>query len=371
MPRILHAIDTTGPGGAETMFVSLAEHFSRPPYQSIAMIRGPGWVKDQLDARGILVVVEESRGSLNFSYLRRFIRHLKEHEIDLIHAHLPGANLYGAMAARIAGIPAISTWHGNVDLRGKGRLDGVRHAILRRWSRSVVVSEAVRDELSRMIGVDASKILVIPNGIDCARFANAEALGLRESLGIPAENLLIGSLGNVRPAKAYDTGLRVLKALRERGVDAWWLVAGQNRPGSRLAGELHRLAEELGVADCCRFLGFVEAPERFLAELDVYLLCSRSEGHPLALTQAMAAGKPVVATRCGIESVIHPKMKRWLTDIDDVAGLADAVQQIARGGPQVSEACAEAQVMALGTFDQSVAFARYEALYDQLLRGRV
>jgi glycosyltransferase involved in cell wall biosynthesis len=372
MPSILHCIDTTGPGGAETLFVELAGHFSRPPYTSCALLRGHGWVERQLRANGTPVIIEESRGSVNIRYLLRLIKHIRRNRIDLVHAHLPGANLYGSLAGWIAGIPAISTWHGTVDLRSSGRLEALRKRIIRHGSRVVAVSTGLREEVATRLGMPIDQIELIPNGIDFERFAHAQPLGLRKQFGLAPDARVIGSLGNIRPAKAYDVGLRVLRRLRDQGTDAWWFVAGQARQGDALLGTLEAQAVELGVDDRVRFLGFVEKPERFLADIDAFLLCSSSEGHPLALTQAMAAGLPIVATRCGVEPVLGDGLHGWLAGVDDAPGLSDHLQVVLAGGEAVTRKRRGAATFARNTYDRIVVMQRYEKLYTELLtrRGR-
>ena len=372
MPTILHCIDTTGPGGAETLFVELAEHFSKPPYTSIALLRGLGWVERQLTARGIPVIIEDSKGSVNVRYLLRLVQHIRRNRVNLVHAHLPGANLYSSMAGGIARIPVISTYHGSVDLRFSGRLEALRRRIIRRGSRVVAVSARLREEVATRLGVPTSQIELIPNGIDFERFARAQPLGLREQLGLAPGAKVIGSLGNIRPAKAYDVGLRVLRRLRDRGMDVWWFVAGQARPRDALLGQLEALAKELGVDDRVRFLGFVEQPEPFLAELDVFLLCSSSEGHPLALTQAMAAGLPIVATRCGVEPVLGGGMHGWLAEVDDADGLCRQIQTVLAGGEAVTGKQQRAAAFAQQNYDAMAVMQRYAKLYTELLarRGR-
>jgi glycosyltransferase involved in cell wall biosynthesis len=367
MPNILHCIDTTGPGGAETMFVGLAERFSRAPFHSTAMIRGPGWVKDQLVARDVPVIEHDSRGSVNIGFLRALVREVRARAIDLIHAHLLGANVYCAMAGRITGVPVISTFHGSVDISRKERAAWLKFMIIRNGSVTVAVSEGLRDEVADRLRVARGEVRLIPNGIDCARFEKAEPMGLRAELGVGPDAVLLGSLGNVRPAKAYDVGLRVLRTLREQRVDAYWAVAGQSRPGDRLLGELEALAERLGVAPYARFIGFVDAPERFLADLDVFLLCSASEGHPLALVQAMAAGVPVVATRCGVEDMLGDDERGRLAEVADVTGLATAIRDSLRDTPEVSGQKAAARDLVRGKFDNQAVFRAYESLYSELL----
>lgn len=369
MPNVLHLIDTTGPGGAETLFVELAEHFSRPPYKSTAMIRGPGWVREQLDQRRIPVIVENSRGSMNFGYLRKLLGYLARYRIELLHAHLPGANLYGSMAGRLRGIPVISTFHGSVDLGSRGRMDALKNLIVRRNSVPVAVSAPLRDEVARSLGLSPDAVRLIPNGIDCDRFAAAPPLDLREKFAVPKEALVIGSLGNIRPAKDYGTGLRTLRRLRDTGVNAHWFIAGQYRAGDGLLEELISQAETLGVAEYAHFLGFVEQPERFLAALDAFLLCSSSEGHPLALTQAMAAGKPIVATRCGVEQVLDDHEHAWMAPVGDDEQLAECLQSVCRDRRLAGMRVARALEFVRSRYDRRAVFSRYEDLYTELLGG--
>jgi glycosyltransferase involved in cell wall biosynthesis len=162
-------------------------------------------------------------------------------------------------------------------------------------------------------------------------------------------------------------GLKVLQRLRAEGVDAHWVVAGQGRPGDRLLEELQAQARTLGVASQVHFLGFVDAPERFLADLDVFLLCSSSEGHPLALVQAMAAGVPVVATRCGVEGMLGEGTRGALAEVGDVTALASAVDAIRHDAPAALARSRAARDLVRAGFDNAAVFDRYEALYRELL----
>lgn len=367
MPRILHCIDTTGPGGAETMFIELAERFSRAPFESVAMIRGKGWVNDQLLSRNIDVVEADSKGSFNFRFLRALVREMRSRSIDLIHAHLLGANVYCAIAGRLTGVPVISTFHGSMDISAIEKMARFKLLIVRTCSTTVAVSEGLRDQIAGRMGVQAELVRLIQNGVDCSHFRDAEPLGLRKQFRLGPDAFLFGSLGNIRPAKAYDVGLRTLQRLRSEGINAHWVVAGQGRPGDQLLGELQTLARTLGVAPYVQFLGFVNTPERFLADLDVLLLCSTSEGHPLALVQAMAAEVPVVATRCGVEGMLGNGLRGGLAEVGDAEGLAAAVRTALYRSPQVLDRARAAREFARSTFDTRAIFNEYEALYRELL----
>jgi glycosyltransferase involved in cell wall biosynthesis len=354
------------------MFIALADHFSKAPYHSSAIIRGPGWVRDQLERHSIPFSQIDSKGSVNVRFLSALIREIRGLEIDLVHAHLLGANVYCALAGWLTGVPVVSTFHGSVDISPNERFSAIKFAIVRRGSTIVAVSAGLRDEVAERMRMPPEHLRMIPNGIDCARFETATPLGLRHERNIPAGSLLIGSLGNVRPAKAYSVGLRALRILRDRGVDAHWCIAGQARPGDPLMADLTALCDQLELAPFVHFLGFVAAPERFLAEIDCFLLCSDSEGHPLALTQAMAAAKPIVATRCGVERILDEpgRPAGWLVPVQAPDELAQALQAASAASTQCSEYIANALAKVRGSFDNSAVFNNYQNLYSELLASR-
>jgi glycosyltransferase involved in cell wall biosynthesis len=371
MPRILHCIDTTGPGGAETVFVSLAERFSHAPYESSAVIRGPGWVRQQLEQRGIPLAQIDSKGSLNLRFLRALVHEIRSLRADIVHAHLLGANVYCAMAGGLTGVPVISTFHGSVDISPNERLSSIKFAIVRRLSTVVAVSETLRDEVAARLSIPPTQVRLIPNGIDCDRFAAASPLGLRAEHGIADGAVLIGSLGNIRPAKAYPVGVRALRLLRKRGIDAHWLIAGQSRPEDSLMDQLQALVQELDVVPYVHFLGFVDRPEGFLSEIDCFLLCSDSEGHPLALTQAMAAGKAIVATRCGVENFLEQNDAcAWLVPVNAPDQLARAMQSATSDIGERRARGRNAQAYARRHFDNAAVFDNYGQLYGEVLATR-
>src|SRR5690606_40654685 len=98
-PSILHAIDTTGPGGAETVFLDLTENLTLSGYRSIAIIKGPGWVEDQLKARGIHYYIVKPESGFSLAYYRQFIRMIRENKVGLILAHLLGYTLTYSLIA--------------------------------------------------------------------------------------------------------------------------------------------------------------------------------------------------------------------------------------------------------------------------------
>ena len=112
MSRILHVIDTTGPGGAETVFVDLADRLREKGYDTIVLLRGPGWVQDELRRRELKPILLDAKGSFNWRYLLSLVRLVKDERIDLIQSHLLGSNVYCAVTGWITQKPVVATFHG-------------------------------------------------------------------------------------------------------------------------------------------------------------------------------------------------------------------------------------------------------------------
>ena len=98
MKTILHIIDTTGPGGAETVFIDLATRLPKDKYHSIVVIRGKGWVYEELCRRGVQPILLDAKGSFNWRYLLNLIKLIRSNRVDLIQSHLLGASVYCSMA---------------------------------------------------------------------------------------------------------------------------------------------------------------------------------------------------------------------------------------------------------------------------------
>jgi glycosyltransferase involved in cell wall biosynthesis len=202
---ILHVIDTTGPGGAETVFIQLADQLRQRGYRAVVVIRGPGWVHDQLVARGLQAHVIDAKGSFNWRFLRALLRLIRKERVDLIQSHLLGSNVYCAMAGLLARKPVIATFHGMVDVGPRERFRAFKLWVLNRGvARFVAVSNSLRDAIAREGLLDAARCEIIYNGIDLGRYGRRHERALHQRLALPDGAVLIGSLGNIRPAKGYD-----------------------------------------------------------------------------------------------------------------------------------------------------------------------
>ena len=168
---ILHLIDTTGPGGAEMVFIQLADKMRERGFKSIVVIQGPGWVHDELIRRGVEPYVMPAKGSFAFGFLYQLVRLIKKHRVGLIQSHLLGSNVYAAMAGLLTGVPVVATYHGMVDVSPDERFKLLKKKAMQ-WGikHYVAVSQRLLENIREQKLLDINKASVIYNGVDLARF---------------------------------------------------------------------------------------------------------------------------------------------------------------------------------------------------------
>lgn len=365
MISILHVIDTGGPGGAETVFLQCATRLDPRRFTCTAVIDNDAWLAEQVRARGHAPLIESARGSFNLRYLRRLAAIAREVKADLICAHLYGSAIYASALGALSGIPVVSVFHGGADIGSGDRFTSLKSAIIRKGSRKVVfVSRTLREELAGTLRIGAEREVIIPNGIDTAEFKPGRDDSIRRALSLPPDAILVGAIGNIRPAKAYDNFLYAARALLDRSDRFHFVIAGQY--GGALAEGLMRLRSELKLEERVSFLGLRSDVATVLHNLDIFALSSRSEGFSIACVEAMACGIPVVATRCGGPEEILDAQSGILVAPSNAGELAEAIQRIADEPATARALSAAGLKRAQAEFSLDTMLARYEAVFEAL-----
>ncbi len=249
------------------------------------------------------------------------------------------AALRGRLAAMLAGDArppiVVHTFHGHV-LRGY--FDPVRSAGFRLLERAlakgstalIAVSPQVRDDLVALGVAPKEKFVVIRLGIEleeriaAAPGARAET---RRLLGVPQNAFVVGWIGRMTGVKNTDDVLAALRLLHDRGVDAYLCMVGDGPDRDRV----ERRAHDLGVVRRCLFLGYQEEVAPYYAAFDGMILPSVNEGTPVSAIEALAAARPVVATRVGgVPDVVEDGVDGFLVDPGATDQLADRLEQLAR-----------------------------------------
>ena len=367
MKTVLHTIDTTGPGGAETVFIDLVTGLPATRYRSIAVIRNEGWVCDELRRRGVEPLFMDNKGSFNLRYLTALVDLVKREQVDLIQSHLLGSNVYCSLAGLITRKPVVATFHGAVDFEKNSKLSGVKYRAINFGANNVIaVSEELRNDILSRTLIKRGKIRVIYNGIRTADYQRPHSGELRSRYGWSDNEIIIGCLGNIRPAKGYDILLHAASILKQENSRLRFVIAGQGKEG--LLDELLLLRDQLGLQEQVKFLGFCEDAAGFLSNLDLFLSSSISEGLPLSAIQAMVAQLPVIATRCGgyQELVTHAE-NGWLVDVGNPQAIAEGIRLLVGDERLRMKLASNARMHAVDKFEIKAMLEAYEGIYDGLV----
>jgi glycosyltransferase involved in cell wall biosynthesis len=324
--KVAHVVLSMNVGGLERVVLALTHEGMRLGQEvAIVCIETAGTLAATAEALGATVVSAGKRPGVQWG-LRRTLREIfKRLRPDVVHTHQVGALFYAGPAARKVGVPAIiHTEHGkHYAARFRTRILG--RIAARSAQRFCCVAGDVADEVKRYRIAPEGKLTVVPNGIDTARFLAPPDAQLRRSLGIPEGAPVVGTIGRLCEVKRQDVLLKAFATLRRGVPDAHLILVGEGP----LRGELERLARELGVARVTHLAGYQSQPERFLPLMNVFALTSRSEGMPLAVLEAWAAGVPVVASAVGgLPELIEQDRTGLLFPALDEDALAAAVGRL-------------------------------------------
>lgn len=263
---------------------------------------------------------------------------IRELRPQILHTHTAKAGAIGRMAAMLAGEAAppivVHTFHGHV-LRGyfgplrSGFFRLLEHWLARRTTALIAVSPEVRDDLVALGIAPAEKFSVVRLGIELeSRVGSPEGNGheTRRLLGIPPDRFVVGWIGRMTGVKRTDDVLLAVRRLRDRGVDAVLCMVGDGP--DRDAAE--RRAHELGIVRDSFFLGYQDDVAPFYAAFDALILPSANEGTPVSAIEALAGGRPVVATRVGgVPDVVRDGVDGFLVEPGDVDAMADRLAALA------------------------------------------
>lgn len=310
--QLVHLIGSMRVGGAEGQLVEIIKRLPRERFeQSLVLLHGEGALIGR--ARGEVREVVDVGSARRYGRLdpRRWLaplgmlwrtwRYLRSRRPDILHAQLSYANMVGVLAGRLAGVPVILASQRQLSNYKQAQpvLRWVENAILRRATAMLVNSEAVRRDLVQRDGIAAEKIHRIYNGVVLGRFepVSPEERGrVRRELGLAEGDLVLIVVANLHPYKGHDDLLRAMARLRGRFPNLRAILPGRDQG---MGAKLMELARELGVEEAVHFLGERHDVPALLAAADIAVHPSREEGFSNSILEAMAAGRPLVATRVG------------------------------------------------------------------------
>jgi len=275
-----------------------------------------------IDQKAEVMLLKRNPG-IDLKFIFRLARALRDRDIDLLHVHNNTAFFYGAIAAKIACVKrVVYTEHGRTQkLPLKTRL---LHGLLSRSvHKTVVVSDYLKDLLVKDEWFPKNRVELIPNGISNAPYTiEYDRNALRNDLGVNRDSKLVGIVARLDPIKNHSLLLRSMKTVVEKEPKARLLIVGDGP----LKEKLQRETKEMNLEDSVLFTGERQDVPKILKSLDIFVLCSISEGMSLTLIEAMAAGLPIIATDVGGNpKLIRSEENGMLVPSDDSNALSKAI----------------------------------------------
>jgi glycosyltransferase involved in cell wall biosynthesis len=365
--HVIHLAAGLAPQGYDTRLVVGRESEREGSLLDLALARGVN--VHALDGLGREI---HPLGDLRALFgLWRLLRDFRPH---VVHTHTAKAGVLGRLAAIAARVPVVvHTYHGHV-LRGyfgalvNALFRAIERALGALSSALVTVSDSVKEDLVALGVAPAHRIRVVPLGLELDALAGELPRGgLRREAGIADGEPLVGLVGRLVPIKDVPTFLRAARLLLERRPGVRFSLVGDGEDRAALEAEV--LSLELTHA--VRFHGWRRDLPAVYGDLDVVVNCSRNEGTPVALIEALAAGRPVVATAVGgTPDLLQRGAFGTLVPAGDAGALADAIEA-ALANPEAARARARAgRAHVLAHHGVPRLLRDVDALYRELLAGR-
>jgi glycosyltransferase involved in cell wall biosynthesis len=364
--RVLHLISSGGMYGAENVVAALANESSRLGVPAcVAIFENAhvplNQVPDLMERAGVRVMRVPCRGRFDPQVTDKLSEIIKAEGVQVLHTHGYKADLFGYFAAKRMNVPIMATCHlwtrQTLTIRMYEMLDRL---ILRRFDRVAAVSQRIADEAIRS-GISSVKVEVVDNGIDLEPFLTA-----RPTLAgdLNAQNdLLIGTVGRLVGQKGIRYFLAAAKLALENNSKLKFAVVGEG-PDRKA---LEQLALDLGISRFVEFTGARTDMPGVYASFDIFVLASLDEGLPMALLEAMAAGRPCIATRVGaVPSVIRNNESGLLVEPADEQGLCQALTRLVRDADLRTTIGQKARSQVCEEFSSAAMAHRYLSIYREL-----
>jgi len=338
-------------GGMESAIARLAGRLSPTAFSIVALCPFEGPFTSRLREHGIPVHICPMGEKLRWHSVQRAVSLAREHEVQVIHAHMGPAHVIAGLAGRVTRTPVLATVH-SMHL---SMLDLEVHRLAA--THICVVSEAARAH-ALAVGAASARLSVIHNGVDADEFTPRSTRDRADG-----DALTVGFVGRLSAEKNPELFLRTAALVHASIPSARFVVIGDGP----LRAELHALARALRITDVVTFTGECDSmPERYHA-LDVVLCTSWHEGTPLAVLEAMASGLPVVATDIGGNpELVAAGLTGWLTPPGDELAMAERTVSLLADEAMRARFGAAARSRVVKQFSADDYIARTGALLEEV-----
>ena len=372
--KVLQVVDGFRMGGAENKLWELVERLNPERFESYIANVGPsGPLEARFSDLGVPIYQCQRRHRFDVMPILKLKKIMRQHKIHIVQNTLFWADVVGSMAARWAKVPAVVSWEtvthaGNPYHRSWQRRAGYRFS-MRFADRVVAVSHEIKDSLIRERGLPEYLIEVIHYGVDLSKFApNGKLQDKRAELGLNSSGLLVGIVARLEEIKGHTDFVEAFARIAANFTDVTAIFVGD---GSQRAA-LEKQVADRGIKDRVHFLGIRKDVTELLNAMDVFVLPSiGGEGLPNVVLEAMACGKPVVATQVGgTPEAVHDGENGFIVPPRDIDGLQHALEKILLDRGMIKRFSKRSREIAEQEFSLEKQVGNFENLYSKLYLQR-
>lgn len=363
--KVLQLISSGGYYGAENMLLNLCAGQEKSGCRNSLVLFYNVHVPnvefyERARRRGVSVRMVHCQGRADWRAVRQIKEYMEEDGVDLLHTHGYKADIYGYLAARSERKPVVATCHnwvgGTAALGIYNRLD---RWVLKRFNAIAAVSETVREQLVQS-GIPANRVKLIDNGIDVEAFARPQLITESRMAG----EKVIGMVARLDLQKGFEYLLTAIRELCHSFHGLTVVITGEG-PDRKA---IEQMIEKYGLQNNVMLAGQESDMPAVYAAMDIFVLPSLNEGLPMTVLEAMAAAKPIVATRVGgVPNVIRDGETGLLVNPKDAAGLKDAIARLLTDSDLCRRMGTQAQEWVSRQYTSSAMALQYRAMYEQVL----
>jgi glycosyltransferase involved in cell wall biosynthesis len=363
--KVLQLISSGGYYGAENMLLNLCASQEKSGCENSLLLFYNVHVPnvefyERARRRGLSVRMVHCKGRADWRAVRQIEEYIQEDEVDLVHTHGYKADLYGYLAAWRCHKPVVATCHNWVGgTAALGIYNHLDRMALKKFNALAAVSDAVAQRLLAF-GVPAEKIKTVANGIDVTAFERAHPLPLLKAEG----STVVGVVARLDLQKGFEYLLRAARELCKTFPDLKIVIAGEGPDRNAI----EEIIEQYGLQSSVVLAGQQSNMPAVYAAMDIFVLPSLNEGLPMTVLEAMAASKPVIATRVGaIPSVIKDSENGLLVAPKDPEGLQNAIASLLNDPERRRRLGDQAHAWVSQNYTSEAMALKYREMYEEVL----
>lgn len=364
--KVLHLIKSLGRGGAEMLLPETLRLHDQNKFEFhyIYFLPWKDAMVDAIRSQGARVTCLPANNNVQLiARAKAVAKYIREHQIALVHAHLPWAGIVARLVGRMTGIPIVYTEH-NKQERYHFATRWMNLATMNWLRRVIAVSEDVEQSILKHKPRLRAPVQTVLNGVNTERFAPGlfEPSGIRSALKIPEHASVIGTIAVFRFQKRLDLWIDIAKRILAQKPDTHFVIVGDGPLKELLLAK----QQEHGMIHNLHFVGVQVEVRPYLASFDLYMMSSIFEGLPIALLEAMASGCAVVSTDAGgIKEVIRNEVDGMVCSVDEPFRLVDFAVDLITNQEKRKTLSANGRVRVMESFSMVKMVKELEEIYTR------